>query len=260
MKHSDIDHGKSFDFGRTSEDYAKFRDIYPASFYEALRGFGIGTPGQHVLDLGTGTGVLPRAMVPSGARFTGADISPEQIAMARQLSQGMDIDYLVCPAEDIDFLPETFDAATACQCFWYFDCAALLPKLHRALKPGGRFAVLVMNWVPAQSPLAQGSEALVLKYNPSWTGANWPGEKSIPTPEWAAPLFRMAGSKLYCEDISFTRAAWHGRMLACRGVGASSLNAEEIAAFEEDHKRYLETQPGEFMIPHQIIMMILEKA
>jgi len=259
MKNSEIDHGKAFDFGRTSEDYAKFRDIYPASFYEALRGFGFGLPGQHVLDLGTGTGVLPRAMAHGGARFTGADISPEQIEMARQLSQGMDIDYLVCPAEEIDFPPETFDAAMACQCFWYFDRAALLPKLHRILKPGGRFAVLVMNWVPAQSPLAQGSEALVLKYNPSWTGANWPKEESVPATEWAAPLFRMAGSKLYCEDIPFTRASWNGRMLACRGVGASSLSAAEIAAFEEDHKRYLETQPEEFMIPHQIIMLILEK-
>ena len=259
LRHVDIDHGKAFDFGRSSEDYAKFRDIYPASFYEKLHGFGIGLPGQHVLDLGTGTGVLPRAMASGGARFTGADISSEQIAMARQLSQGMDIDYLVCPAEEIDFPPETFDAAIACQCFWYFDRAALLPKLHQVLNPGGRFAILVMNWVPAQSEIAQGSEAIVLKYNPNWTGANWPKEESVPAAEWAAPLFRMANSALYCEDIPFNRASWHGRMLACRGVGASSMSEEKIAAFEVDHKQYLNTLPEEFTIPHQIMMLILEK-
>ena len=29
-----IDGGKAFDWGRTSEDYAKYRDIYPAAFYD----------------------------------------------------------------------------------------------------------------------------------------------------------------------------------------------------------------------------------
>ena len=31
-----IDGGKAFDWGRTSADYAKFRDIYPDEFYEKL--------------------------------------------------------------------------------------------------------------------------------------------------------------------------------------------------------------------------------
>ena len=29
-----IDAGKAFDWGRTSDDYAKYRDIYPKEFYE----------------------------------------------------------------------------------------------------------------------------------------------------------------------------------------------------------------------------------
>ena len=29
-----IDAGKAFDWGKTSEDYAKFRDIYPELFYQ----------------------------------------------------------------------------------------------------------------------------------------------------------------------------------------------------------------------------------
>ena len=36
----DTDNGKSFDFGNTSKDYAKYRDIYPKEFY------------RHILDLG----------------------------------------------------------------------------------------------------------------------------------------------------------------------------------------------------------------
>ena len=46
---------------------------------------------------------------------------PEQIEQAKKLSQGMGIGYYAMPAEKIDFPDASFDAATACQCFWYFD-------------------------------------------------------------------------------------------------------------------------------------------
>lgn len=49
-----IDAGKPFDFGRTAEDYARYRDIYPASLYRKLQLFGVVTPGSSVLDVGTG--------------------------------------------------------------------------------------------------------------------------------------------------------------------------------------------------------------
>ena len=38
-----IDGGKGFDWGRTSNDYAKFRDIYPDEFYQYLIKNGICT-------------------------------------------------------------------------------------------------------------------------------------------------------------------------------------------------------------------------
>lgn len=34
MINKDIDGGKPFDWGRTSGDYGKYRDIYPDEFYE----------------------------------------------------------------------------------------------------------------------------------------------------------------------------------------------------------------------------------
>ena len=264
IKQAHIDHNQPFDWGKSSGLYAKYRDIYPASFYERLRGLGIGLPGQHVLDLGTGTGVLPRAMCANGVKFTGADISPEQIAMARALSQGMDIDYVLSAAEDIDFPPGTFDAAMACQCFHYFDRSRAMPRIHAALKPGGRFAILSMIWLPYQSKIAMRSERIVLKYNPKWTGGGFRRQNRFELVfatklKWARPLFKLDKHVLYCEDIPFTRESWHGRILACRGIGASSLPGETIAAFEAEHLAYLETLPEEFTVPHQIMMLILQK-
>ena len=81
-----IDGGRGFDFGKTSRDYARYRDIYPEAFYECLLRHGIGTKGQRVLDIGTGTGVLPRNMYRYGAHFVGADIAAHQIEQAKELA------------------------------------------------------------------------------------------------------------------------------------------------------------------------------
>lgn len=63
-----IDAGKAFDWGRTSDDYAKYRDIYPEEFYRRIVSRHLCVSGQSVLDLGTGTGVLPRNLYRFGAK------------------------------------------------------------------------------------------------------------------------------------------------------------------------------------------------
>jgi Methylase involved in ubiquinone/menaquinone biosynthesis len=256
----EIDHGKGFDWGLASRDYAKFRDIYPEAFYQKIVDLDLCVSGQKVLDLGTGTGVLPRNMAKYGAKFVGADISENQIAQAIQLSKnaGLDIEYVVASAENFDFPNKTFDVVTACQCFMYFDKAAALPKIHDVLKDNGHFAVLFMAWLPDESEIAKASEDLVLKYNPSWTGGGLKRYK-IGTPNWLNGMFEVEHAFTDSMNVSFTREAWHGRMKACRGIGASSLSAEEIAAWEKEHLAYLETQPEVFDIPHFVSILDLRK-
>lgn len=104
MERSDknIDGGKPFDWGRTSADYARYRDIYPQKFYDRIIGRDLCVAGQSVLDVGTGTGVLPRNLYRYGAKWIGTDVSENQIAQARLLSEGMVIDYRTAPAEELD--------------------------------------------------------------------------------------------------------------------------------------------------------------
>ena len=61
-----IDNGSSFDFGMVSQDYARYRDIYPKSFYNRIYELGISHKSQKLLDIGTGSGVFPRKMYKYG--------------------------------------------------------------------------------------------------------------------------------------------------------------------------------------------------
>lgn len=258
QKLSHIDNGKQFDWGLASEDYAKYRDIYPAEFYQKLIGLGLCVKGQSVLDLGTGTGVLPRNMYQFGAKFVGADISENQIKQAIKLSKssGLDIDYVVASAETFDFPDKTFDVVTACQCFMYFDKSIALPKIHRVLKENGHFVILFMAWLPFEDEIAKTSEDMVLKYNPAWTGGGL-RRYELETPEWLGNMFEVANTITYDIKVPFTRETWHGRIKACRGIGASSLSSEEIAAWESEHKSYMESLPETFDILHYATVMDL---
>ena len=255
-----IDGGKSFDWGRTSAEYAKYRDIYPKEFYQKIIDRDLCTKGQKVLDLGTGTGVLPRNMYQYGATWTGTDISPEQIEQAKRLSEaeGLNIDFIAIPTEEIDFPKESFDVITACQCFWYFDHERVMPKLAELLKQEGKLLILYMAWLPEEDDLAGKSEKIILKYSPSWSGA---GEHRHPIwiPDCAYEYFELEDHEEYDLKVPFTRESWHGRMKASRGVGAS-LNQQELAKWDAEHKKMLEENaPESFEILHYAALSVLRK-
>lgn len=260
MKIEHIDSGVDFDFGKTSKDYAKYRDIYPESLYQKVYSSGIGRKGQKVLDLGTGTGVFPRGMYQYGAEYYGIDISKEQIDEAKRIAKenGLTIQYQVCSAENAEFPVEYFDSITAVQCFLYFDKKIILPKIHNLLKDNGLFATVWMAWIPEQSEIAQKTEELVLKYNPQWKGC---GYKPVKTevPEWSTKYFKIKTIENYIEDLSFSVDSWLGRIRACRGV-AAALSEEEVQNFNEEHKKLLQSfNKSELSIPHQILIHVYEK-
>ena len=255
-----IDKGKSFDWGKTSEDYAKYRDIYPKEFYDYILNLGLCKDGQNVLDIGTGTGVLPRNMYKYGAQWLGTDISENQIKYAQKLSQenGMDIKYLVSSAEELDFPAGSFDIVTACQCFGYFDKKVILPKIHKFLVDVGHFAVLFMAWLPYESEIAMTSENIVLKYNPDWNGGRMK-RYDLPEPEWSKEYFTLANAITFDIPLTFTRETWHGRIKSCRGIGASNLSPDQIAAWEKEHLEYMNTLPESFEILHYVSMLDFKK-
>ena len=249
----DIDDGKSFDWGKTSKDYAKYRDIYPQEFYNYILDLGLCKDGQKVLDIGTGTGVLPRNMYKHGATWVGTDIAENQIEQAKALAgeSGMNIEFFASKAEDVSFPEETFDVITACQCIWYLNHDVTAPQFAKKLKPGGHFLILYMGWLPYEDKIAGKSEEIILKYNPVW---NAYGDTVHPVwvPDQYLTHFDLLSQKEFRVDIPFTREGWHGRMRASRGVGAG-MGSEELAAWDKEHMEMLiENAPESFLIKHYV--------
>lgn len=260
QKIDNIDNGKAFDWGKTSEDYRKYRDIYPKSYFDNLKSLGYASSPQSILDLATGTGVLPRGIYSPELRITAVDIAANQIKAAREISQSnnMDISYRVAPADHTGLPSQSFDYISAAQCFVYFDMPKLMKEVDRLLKDQGRFIITWFAWIPGESPIARDSEELVLKYNPDWKGAGYTRLKVDPD-HLMEYGFEMDSEFSYDEDIPFTRESWAGRMRALRGIGAS-LDQESQDKFNKEHLEMLSAKyPASFQIPHHVLINSYKK-
>lgn len=253
MKLDFIDNGNEFDFGNTSEDYSLYRDIYPNSMYDKLIDFEIGLKGQNILDLGSGTAVLPINLYHTGAKFVSTDISENQILYGQKIakSKGFDnIDFKVCNAEDTGFKDNSFDVVTAVQCFQYFNADKATREIKRILKPNGLFCKVFMDWLPYEDDIIREMEELVLKYSPQWSGCGF--EKfRYNYPKWADNGFDIQTIHSYNEMLKFSKESWIGRIKSCRGVGAS-LSKEKVMEFEEEYRNLLQKYDDILYLKHQI--------
>lgn len=92
-------------------------------------------PGEAILDLGCGDGVLTAQLAGLGARVVGVDSSPDFVAAAR--ARGLDVRLMDGQALSLD---GGFDAVFSnAALHWMPDAAAVANGVKRALKPGGRF-------------------------------------------------------------------------------------------------------------------------
>lgn len=256
----EFDNGRDIDWGRTSEDYAKYRPGPPSSLYEMLQAHDVGIPGQRVLDQGTGTGVFGRQLAKQGCDVVGTDISEIQIKYAKHLAErdGLkNIEFKVSPAEKNPFDNASFDIISASQCFVYFDKKRWIPEAKRLLKPNGRVVIAFFQWLPLEDPISGASEQLVLKHNPDWNAHSIKMHFNQ-FEDWFLDDFQQTALLIYDEDIKFTREVWRGRMRALRGIGAS-LSPEAVDKFDEEHDAMLKGRFGdEFIIPHRMIARVLK--
>ncbi len=92
-------------------------------------------PGERILDVGCGDGVLTKRLVDLGCEVVAVDASAAQIEAARQRG----IDARVMNAEALPFTEE-FDAVFSnAALHWIKSADAAIAGVYRSLQPGGRF-------------------------------------------------------------------------------------------------------------------------
>lgn len=119
--------------------YDRARPPYPQALWDRLRGLGVLQPGVRVLELGAGSGLATGPLVDAGAVVTAVEPGPALAALVR--SRWPDVTVHVATAEQADLPDASFDLAVAATSVHWFDLDVVLPRLHRALVPGGTFAV-----------------------------------------------------------------------------------------------------------------------
>ncbi len=248
------------DFGRTADDYVNHRVGFPDTLFSRLAQRGIGTPGQSVLDLGTGTGVLARGFARGGCRVVGLDISPNLLAQAKRLDaqSGVQVNYLLSAAEHIPLPDGCCDVVSAGQCWHWFDRRAVSQQVLRVLRPGGVLLIAAFDWIPFGRNVVERTEELIEHHNP---------RQPKPHIRFALgaglyPVFVRDLSEgglidietfSYDHQVSYTHAGWRGRIRASQGVGAS-LSPDQVAAFDGELADLLAREfPVEpLSIPHRV--------
>jgi demethylmenaquinone methyltransferase / 2-methoxy-6-polyprenyl-1,4-benzoquinol methylase len=115
-------------------------------------------PGQRILDVATGTGMVAFALAARGADVVGLDQSEAMLAGARgRLAHAPELSgrlrFVIGEAEQLPFADGEFDALSFTYLLRYVDDrAATMRELARVVKPGGRIGMVEFG-VPSAGPL-----------------------------------------------------------------------------------------------------------
>lgn len=269
------------DFGRTVEDYARFRADYPPELFERLAGgYSIGVPGQRVLDVGTGTGLVARALARRGCVVTGLDPSPAllEAAAAQAAAAGLEATFLRGTAEATGLPEASFDVVTAAVCWHWFDPDRAAAELRRVLVAGGRIAIIHFEWLAEPGNVVEATETLLQRNRSGIPGrATMAGFARALLGRVAPALARGLGAGLHPDrlttlraagftaiesfsfdaDIAYDHAAWRGRIRSHAWAGASA-GSRRVARLDAEVAALLRDRfaPEPLAVPHRIFVVV----
>ena len=125
--------------------YESFFTSYPEWRY-VYDFFGPSVAGKRILEVGCGAGVLSVALANSGADVTAVDVSASGLRVTRERAEFHGVADRVhtvqTPAERLEFPAGSFDLFFAKSVVHHLIIDDVMPRVYRALVPGGRAAIV----------------------------------------------------------------------------------------------------------------------
>lgn len=179
-------------------NFALLESLTAAAAPHLVRFAGI-RPGQKVLDVGCGTGVVTLTAMRAGANAQGIDLTPELVARARENAALMKLEasFQEGDAEALPFPDATFDVVVSQFGHMFAPRPDVtIAQMLRVLKPGGTIAF--STWPPE---LFVGRWfAMMGRYAPP------PPPGVSPPPQWGDPNIVRERFGAGVKDVMFTRA------------------------------------------------------
>jgi SAM-dependent methyltransferase len=173
-------------FDSAAELYDRARPRYPEALFDAVARLCGLRPGDHVLEVGSGTGIATRPLVERGLVVTCVELGESLVAVARDRFADTPSVRIVHadfetwrPGDEV-----RFDAAVAATSWHWIDPAVGYPNLATLLRPGGHLAV----WTASHVFPADGDDFFVeLQEVYDEIGEGLPPDSSQPSPAELTP-------------------------------------------------------------------------
>lgn len=227
-------------FSNRVGSYALYRPSYPKSVPRILESECGLAPGMRVADVGSGTGILSRLLLESGAEVYGVEPNREmREAGERMLSSYEGFTSVAGTAEATNLPDNSVGLVTAGQAFHWFDRERTRQEFDRILTPNGYVALVWNSPRYEASPFMQDYRRLLERFGTDWEKVTHlrVGADSL------GPFFGGEFEERLLENRqTFDRASLEGRLLSSSFVPdpedpKSGPMLEELSSIFDRHQR-----------------------
>ncbi len=201
MTIANVEMAKAWD-GHEGDMWTTHADRYEAAgrrTWDAFLGRGLVAPGDDVLDVGCGTGKatadLARLVAPG--RVLGVDLSSQMLERGRRRAEAdgiANVEFLQADAQVHPFEEAAFDVAfSSFGAMFFNDQVAAFANIGRALRPGGRLAVMAWQELARNEWLMAFREALAVGRTMGSPPNGAPGPFGLAEPDHIRRVLAEAG-------------------------------------------------------------------